>query len=102
MRTFLLRLMRNDSEVATITVDLWCKRFTGKIHWKDSLERFTGKIHWKFTGKSSTVLQLSFHNGIFFFTARLTNNILLHQFSTQNKTSESSEFRKTCVLFRCA
>ena len=89
MRTFLLRLMRNDSEVATITVDLWCKRFTGKIHWK-------------FTGRSSTALQLSFHNGIFFFTARLTNNILLHQFSTQNKTSESSEFRKTCVPFRCA
>ncbi|RMX48047.1 hypothetical protein pdam_00002644 [Pocillopora damicornis] len=38
------------SEVATMTVDLCCKRFSGKIHWK-------------FAGKSSTVLQLSFHNG---------------------------------------
>lgn len=30
MRTFLLHLMGNDSEVVTMTVDLWCKRFTGK------------------------------------------------------------------------
>ena len=30
MRTFSLRLMRNDSEVAMMTFDLWSKRFTGK------------------------------------------------------------------------
>ena len=30
MCTFLLCLMRIYSEVATMTFDLWCKRFTGK------------------------------------------------------------------------
>ena len=40
-------LIRNDSEVATMTVKLWSKMFTGK---------------------SSTVLQLSFHDGISFLS----------------------------------
>ena len=30
MCTFLLCLMRIDSEVATMIFDFWCKRFTGK------------------------------------------------------------------------
>ena len=47
MRTFLLSVIRNDSEVATMTVKLWSNMFTGK---------------------SSTVLQLSFHDGISFLS----------------------------------
>ena len=38
-------------------------------------------------------------NGIFLFIARQTNNVLLHQFSTKNKTGESREFRKIYVPF---
>ena len=42
---------------------------------------FTSRLR-SFLEKSSDVLQLSFHNGIFFSIAWLTNDIVLHKFST--------------------
>ena len=65
------------SEFQTLGFRINLRKFTEKIHWKNSLEKFTEKIHWK--------------NSLKKFTEKIHCNFQIHNF--QNILKEFFHFR---------